>query len=162
MKVDWRQVGEGQPADQKRPKLEFGYEMPSIEEQTDATVELAESIKDHGWCPPAELANNQIIQGLQISNADATALETNTRQQVGSSIWKKERLNRLTASKFGAMLARKAAWTERGVANVMRPNTFTNQIVRYGTANEPRAVQRYIQCMELIGHNLIVNTCGLM
>lgn len=70
------------------------------------------------------------LQRLQISSADATALELNIRQQVRSSTWRKERINRLTASKFGVVLARKAAWTERGIANVMRLKTFSNPIVK--------------------------------
>lgn len=37
-------------------KLDFGYEMPSTEEQVDATVELAESIQESHGCFSAILA----------------------------------------------------------------------------------------------------------
>ncbi|KAL1468284.1 hypothetical protein MTO96_041590 [Rhipicephalus appendiculatus] len=93
---------------------------------------------------------------------DAAALELNTRQQSQSTTWRNSRANRLTASKFGTVLSRKASWTERSIANVMRPKEFSNGIVRYGTLNEPRAVQRYIQSMDHIGRKVIVHTCGLM
>ncbi|XP_037514016.1 uncharacterized protein LOC119390469 [Rhipicephalus sanguineus] len=117
---------------------------------------------ESSWCPPQEMANNQVLQGLRISSEDAAALEQNTRQQSQSTTWRNSRANRLTASKFGTVLSRKAPWTERGIANVMRPKEFSNGIVRYGTLNEPRAVQRYVQSMDHIGRKVIVHTCGLM
>ncbi|KAL1480525.1 hypothetical protein MTO96_050941 [Rhipicephalus appendiculatus] len=100
--------------------------------------------------------------GLRISSEDAAALELNTSQQSQSTTWRNSRANRLTASKFGTVLSRKASWTEWGIANIMRPKEFSNSIVRYGTLNEPRAVQRYIQSMDHIGRKVIAHTCGLM
>lgn len=35
-------------------------------------------------------------------------------------------------------------------------------VCRYGTTNEPKAVQRYIALMEHLGRPVTVNTCGLM
>ncbi|KAH7957490.1 hypothetical protein HPB52_019268 [Rhipicephalus sanguineus] len=120
-------------------------------------------VMDVNWRQVAEGRPSTPRQcGLRISSEDAAALEQNTRQQSQSTTWRNSRANRLTASKFGTVLSRKAPWTERGIANVMRPKEFSNGIVRYGTLNEPRAVQRYVQSMDHIGRKVIVHTCGLM
>lgn len=95
------------------------------------------------------------LQGLVLSTEDASVLELNTRQQARSPTWKAARANRLTASKFHTVLSRKQPWTEQGIANVMRPKAFSNSIVRHGTTNEPRAIQR-------LGRSVVVSTCGLM
>ncbi|XP_064482469.1 uncharacterized protein LOC135395153 [Ornithodoros turicata] len=117
---------------------------------------------ESSWCPVQELDHNEILEGLKVSTEDASMLELNTRQQARSQTWRSARTSRLTASRFGAVLARKQQWTERGILNIMRPKSFSNAIVRHGTVNEPRAVQRYVQVMEHLGHNVIVHTCGLM
>ncbi|XP_077557920.1 uncharacterized protein LOC144173311 [Haemaphysalis longicornis] len=114
------------------------------------------------WCPVEASHMNEVLQDLKLSSEDASMLEMNTRQQARSPTWQAARANRLTASRFSSVLSRKQPWTERGIANIMRPTSFSNHIVRYGTTSEPKAVQRYMALMEHLGRPVTVHTCGLM
>ncbi|KAH9366937.1 hypothetical protein HPB48_015810 [Haemaphysalis longicornis] len=159
---------EGSAKDVQMPLLPCGYEglvpwqeTPSREELGSAPVHRYLP-NEQSWWPPEELGNSELLQGLVLSTEDASVLELNTRQQARSPTWKAARANRLTASKFHAVLNRKQPWTERGIANVMRPKAFSNSIVRHGTTNEPRAIQRYVHVMEHLGRSVVVSTCGLM
>ncbi|KAG0414493.1 hypothetical protein HPB47_008336 [Ixodes persulcatus] len=80
--------------------------------------------------------SDNIVMGagteIQLSPEEARDLERNTRQQRHSQRWKKARLNRLTASRFGCVITRKE-WTEKGLKNLIEPKDLTRvRAVQYG------------------------------
>lgn len=100
-------------------------------------------------------------QEIQLSPEEARDLERNTRQQRHSQRWKKARLNRLTASRFGCVITRKE-WTEKGLKNLIEPKDLTRvRAVQYGIRNESMAKDRYVAVMKNYGHNVSIQPNGL-
>ncbi|KAM7313309.1 uncharacterized protein ISCGN_003184 [Ixodes scapularis] len=102
-----------------------------------------------------------ILTEIQLSPEEARDLERNTRQQRHSQRWKKARLNRLTASRFGCVITRKE-WTEKGLKNLIEPKDLTRvRAVQYGIRNESMAKDRYVAVMKNYGHNVSIQPNGL-
>lgn len=103
-----------------------------------------------------------LLQDLTLTAEDARNLERDTRQQANSLVWRQERLNRLTASKFSLVLQRVHPWTHAGLRNIFRPKPFTSASVKYGIKKESEAVHRYVDVLKNLGHDVVTYNCGLM
>ena len=57
------------------------------------------------------------------------------REQSGSTKWKLERANRLTASQFGQVFKRKAAVTEKFLKERFEGKTIQTPAMKYGLTN---------------------------
>ncbi|XP_064472412.1 uncharacterized protein LOC135386434 [Ornithodoros turicata] len=113
------------------------------------------------WSLP-ENSNSSVLMEIRISAANAQQLEQDTRKQARSTLWEKERRNRLSSSRFGHVCKRQKPWTEVALRNLLRPKQFSAASVRYGTSNEHNAVLRYIEVLRHIRHHVHVFACGFM
>ncbi|KAG0416148.1 hypothetical protein HPB47_006680 [Ixodes persulcatus] len=79
-------------------------------------------------------------------------LEFNTRLLSRCSLWKESRRFRITASVFQRICDRKQPWSDVSLNNLLRPKDISHAApVKYGILNEPRAVERYEEVMDLLG-----------
>ncbi|KAH9361106.1 hypothetical protein HPB48_002968 [Haemaphysalis longicornis] len=110
-------------------------------------------------CLPQQAA---ILEGLEITPADAAALEQNTRLQANSETWKEARAQRVTASSFGLVLKR-PTWTDKGLQNFTSQKDLSRvRPIQYGISNEQPAVHRYVSVMKTRGHDVEAFRCGLV
>ncbi|XP_077535926.1 uncharacterized protein LOC144148223 [Haemaphysalis longicornis] len=101
-------------------------------------------------------------RGLEITPADAAALEQNTRRQANSETWKEARSQRVTASSFGVVLKR-PTWTDKGLQNFTSQKDLSRvRPIQYGISNEQPAVHRYVSVMKTRGHDVEAFRCGLV
>ncbi|XP_060606349.1 uncharacterized protein LOC132758679 [Ruditapes philippinarum] len=71
--------------------------------------------------PDLVLNNSDKWAMLVKSQEEAEALEMSTRDQSHSTVWHKERENRITASTFGNFMIRKADLNDKFVRNTIQP-----------------------------------------
>ena len=76
-------------------------------------------------------------ESLQVNYDEARKIEAKTREQRLSSSWFEVRQYRLTASRFGKIISRKADTPpQRLVLSILQPTDFTSEAMRYGIAYE--------------------------
>ena len=92
---------------------------------------------------------------LTISNEKAFEIEESTREQASNERWHAERKHRLTASTFHQLVKRKKI-TEKYIASLLKPESFTSASTSYGKANEDTARKLFVQ-----KHGKHVHDCGL-
>ena len=90
---------------------------------------------------------------VEISTESAESIERQTRQQSGSTLWKKERMKRITASSVGAVSKMRKTTKRSGKVKELLYSTFKgNQATMYGTLMEDVTNRDYIQRQHDNGH----------
>lgn len=106
-----------------------------------------------------------IYDDLDLTVADAWALERETREQANSLIWMEQRQNRVTASKFYDVYSWKRG-KERHAENFVlggpTPSTFVQRRLDHGRMYEPVAWKKYHEYFTSLGEDVKVMPCGLV
>ena len=97
---------------------------------------------------PRELSNEEeaLLLHLTVDGDRVNAIETNTREQSESDMWKRERTYRFTASSF-QLIAKRQRNHESFSQSIMYPKPFTSKHVAHGIKYEPVALQEYEKFM---------------
>ena len=107
----------------------------------------------------------QFINGMKISYSQATALEAATRAQSESELWVMLHNGRLTSSRFGEILKRRATTdSTRLVIDIMGYNGPLEHLppaIRWGKENEAKARQCYLEGRQAVGEDMVVQPTGL-
>jgi hypothetical protein len=82
---------------------------------------------------------------VSISNEESVELEQSTRSQINSSTWHTERNKRITSSKFGHIMNRKAPVTDTFIRNTHNPKPFTSTATTYGIKKENTAKEEFLK-----------------
>ena len=95
-----------------------------------------------------QLSNEEeaLISHLTVDEDKVNAIETSTRKQTDSDMWKKERTCRFTASSFQVITKRQRNH-ESFAQTIMYPKPFTSKHVAHGIKYEPVALQEYEKFM---------------
>ncbi|XP_064622873.1 uncharacterized protein LOC135485074 [Lineus longissimus] len=105
----------------------------------------------------------KLVGNLDISLEGAHELESKTVGQSTNELWTTSRSNRLTASNFGLIFKRKAAFTDKFTRSVLTDVKDLSHVpaIRYGRENESVAIDRYKKFMTNAGFNIKVLENGL-
>ena len=103
-------------------------------------------------------------ESLIMPTAKLQEIEQNTRAQGDSQLWYSVRKYRITASKFGEILHRRAITPpDRLVLSILQPRSFSSAATDWGVQKEPLAIQEYLSYQHDHGHEeLTVGPCGFM
>ena len=103
-------------------------------------------------------------QSLQMPAEKLREIEQNTREQRNSPLWLKVRRYRITASRFGEILHRRADTPpDRLVLSILQPRSFSSAATDWGVQKEPLAIQEYIKFQHEHGQDLVtVGPCGFL
>lgn len=88
---------------------------------------------------------NSLLLNTTFACPDPEELEKKTREQADCSIWIQARKQRLTASNFHKVLARKAKVTDKFLENLFSPKAFSAPAVDYGKRHENTAKAQYLK-----------------
>ena len=114
---------------------------------------------------PSVVDCHRFISSMQLSNSQVEAIEAATRTQSDSELWIVLHNGRLTSSRFGEILKRRAATDPtRLVIDIMGYNGPMEHIppaMRWGKENEAKARQCYLENRQSIGEDMIVQPTGL-
>ena len=82
---------------------------------------------------PRQLSNEEeaLISHLTVDEDKVNAIETGTREQTDSDMWKKERTYRFTTSSF-QVIAKRQRNHESFAQTIMYPEPFTSKHVAHG------------------------------
>ena len=86
-------------------------------------------------------------------------IEKNTRSQSSCSTWYQERAFRVTASRFGEVVSRKAPVNDRFLHTLFSSTKVQTEAMKYGLDMEPMVVKEF---KELLGPQVEVFKCGLL
>ena len=98
-------------------------------------------------------AENNLLSSLNVDEEKIYELESSTREQTGSDMWKKERTYRFTASSF-QMIAKRQRNHATFAQTIMHPKPFSSKYVAHGIKYEPVALQEYQKFMFKAGFYL--------
>ena len=116
-------------------------------------------------CSEEELqqkCENYTAQHFNKTESQLTEVTEKTQQQSDSSLWKKERATRLTASYFGEVLSKRPATkTAPLVKRIIYPSLNPTACMLHGIAAEKYAIVEYIKEKEKIGEKFEVFPTGL-
>ncbi|XP_037564105.2 uncharacterized protein LOC119443042 [Dermacentor silvarum] len=115
------------------------------------------------WAIPGDFDENKqlILKKIVLTSVEAQLLERNSRRQRKSLTWCQERKYRLTASNFGTVLLRRQ-WTYKGLGHLTSSKDLSRvPAVRYGIANEAKALQRYEEALRNTGRDVQLQCTGL-
>ncbi|KAL1430309.1 hypothetical protein MTO96_015135 [Rhipicephalus appendiculatus] len=115
------------------------------------------------WSIPDGISGDErlILEKIVLSPLQAQCLEKNSRQQRASQTWCQERKHRLTSSNFGTVLMRNH-WSSKGLGHLTSAKDLSRvPAVRYGIANEARALQRYQDVLKHTGRDVELQSVGL-
>ncbi|KAH7980458.1 hypothetical protein HPB49_016325 [Dermacentor silvarum] len=102
-----------------------------------------------------------LAKKIVLTSVEAQLLERNSRRQRKSLTWCQERKYRLTASNFGTVLLRRQ-WTDKGLGHLTSSKDLSRvPAVRYGIANEAKALQRYEEALRNTGRDVQLQCTGL-
>ena len=91
-------------------------------------------------------AEENLLSSLSVDEEKIHAIESSTKEQSASDMWRKERTYRFTASKFQSITKRQrnhGSFAE----SIMHPKPFTSKYVAHGIKYEPIALQYYQKFM---------------
>ena len=110
-----------------------------------------------------QLKNSFYKTKVVVTDDEAKAIETCTRDQADNMQWLVERRKRLTASKVGSIAKMKKTTKRSSKVKQLLYSTFKgNKATRYGCAKEEETIQLYIAHQRSHGHpELSVEKCGL-
>ena len=89
---------------------------------------------------------DDLLSSLIVDEEKINVIESSTREQSASDMWKKERTYRFTASKFQAVTRRQRNH-ESFAQSIMHPKPFSSKYVAHGIKYEPIALQEYQKFM---------------
>ncbi|XP_049271301.1 uncharacterized protein LOC119391604 [Rhipicephalus sanguineus] len=115
------------------------------------------------WAIPGGISGGErrILEKIVLSPLQAQCLEKNSQQQRASQTWCQERKHRLTSSNFGTVLMR-SHWSSKGLGHLTSAKDLSRvPAVRYGIANEARALQRYQDVLRHTGRDVELQSVGL-
>lgn len=108
---------------------------------------------------------HHFINGMKLSYSHAAALEAATRAQSASELWVVLHNGRLTSSRFGEILKRRATTDPtRLVIDIMGysgPLEHLPPAIRWGKENEAKARLCYLEDRQAAGEDMIVQPTGL-
>ncbi|KAM7298492.1 hypothetical protein ISCGN_019087 [Ixodes scapularis] len=129
---------------------------------TDAAV-LCLFEESEVWLPSERGLTPMILKDIVLTADTARELEFNTRLQSRCNLWKECRRFRITASVFQRVCDRKQPWSDVSLNNLLRPKDIGHAApVKYGILNEPRAVERHEEVMDLLGYQPHTHASGLL
>ena len=101
------------------------------------------------------------IEQLQVTFAERSWIEENTRTQRENSLWYEVRFKRLTGSKSSQVLCQKS-WTPSLLQRIIyqKPFIFTPAPIQWGIDHEITARRKYTAFMHESHSNLTVEDCG--
>lgn len=104
------------------------------------------------------------LQKISLDLASAINLETSTRDQSSSDVWKQSRAVRLTSSNFGEVYYRKKVPTDPFIKRLLGdgPNLSFIPSIRHGNQYEDVARQLYIEFKKSEGYPVSVYRAGLV
>lgn len=115
------------------------------------------------WLPSERGLTPMILKDIVLTADTARELEFNTRLQSRCSLWKEYRRFRITASVFQRICVRKMPWSDVSLNNLLRPKDIGHAApITYGILNEPRAVERYEEVIDLLGYQPQTHASGLL
>ena len=97
---------------------------------------------------PRELSDSEknLLSTLNVDEDKIHEIESKTRDQSASEMWKQERTYRFTASNFQAITKRKRNH-DTYAQSIMHPKPFSSKYVAHGIKYEPIALQEYQKFM---------------
>ena len=99
---------------------------------------------------------------INISEQKCSEVESNTKDQSNSALWKKERRMRLTASSFGEIFKRNPSLKCKPIIQRLLYSNFRgNRYTIFGLQAETSAIKEYIQMKKEEGVNVNVQKSGL-
>ena len=84
-------------------------------------------------------------QHMNVTILECNSIERSTSGQNNCPDWFKHRRNRLTASNFGRIMSRKTVPSDSFLLNLLRPKSFSSASTSYGSAQEPKAKEKFIE-----------------
>ena len=110
--------------------------------------------------PPTVLEEEKpVLSNIMLSRENALEIEKNTRSQSNCSAWYQERAFRITASRFGEVVSRKAPVNDRFLHSLFSSTKVLTEAMKYGLDNETVVVKEF---KELSGTQVKVFKCGLL
>ena len=111
--------------------------------------------------PPSTVLEEEklFLANIILSPEKALEIEKNTRSQSSCSAWHQERAFRITASRFGEVVSRKAPVNEKFLHSLFSSPRVETQAMKYGLDMEPMVVKEF---KELAGSQVEVVKCGLL
>ena len=114
---------------------------------------------------PSVVDCHHFINSMQLSNSQVAALEAATRAQSDSELWIVLHNGRLTSSRFGEILKRRATTDPtRLVIDIMGYNGPLRHLppaMRWGKENEAKARECYLVNRQSVGEDMVVQPTGL-
>lgn len=99
------------------------------------------------------------LSNIMLSREKALEIEKNTRSQSTCSAWYQERSFRITASRFGEVVSRKAPINDRFLHSLFSSTKVQTDAMKYGLDMETTVVKDF---KELSGPQVKVFKCGLL
>ena len=87
-----------------------------------------------------------VLSSLKVDEDKIHSIESSTREQSVSELWKMERTYRFTASSFQLITRRQKNYSAFA-QSLMHPKPFSSKYVAHGINYEPIALQEYQQYM---------------
>ena len=111
--------------------------------------------------PPSTVLEEEklFLANIILSPEKALEIEKNTRSQSSCSAWHQERAFRITASRFGEVVSRKAPVNDKFLHSLFSSPRVKTQAMKYGLDMEPMVVKEF---KELAGPQVEVFNCGLL
>ena len=110
--------------------------------------------------PPTVLEEEKpVLSNIMLSREKALEIEKNTRSQSNCSAWYQERAFRITASRFGEVVSRKAPVNDRFLHSLFSSTKVLTEAMKYGLDNKTVVVKEF---KELSGTQVKVFKCGLL
>ena len=133
----------------------------NLEAVFDFPVQIISLPEDVRKGPPPSLPDEEkaFLANIILSPEKAIDIEKNTRIQSSWSAWYQERAFRITASRFGDVVSRKAPINDKFLHSLFALTTVQSQAMKYGLDMEPTVVKEF---KELTGPQVEVFKCGLL
>ena len=110
--------------------------------------------------PPTVLEEEKpFLSNIMLSREKALEIERNTRGQSNCTAWYQERAFRITASRFGEVVFRKAPVNDRFLHSLFSLTKVLTEAMKYGLDNKTVVVKEF---KELSGAQVKVFKCGLL
>ncbi|KAF5269835.1 hypothetical protein FQR65_LT05881 [Abscondita terminalis] len=90
-----------------------------------------------------DLNVTELLNFCSVTLDEARAIEKKTRKQSENQLWRMERTKRISSSKFGNIVRRKAAVNDKLLKQIWPKNYISTAMMRMGLDNEPVAIQKY-------------------
>ncbi|CAH1170830.1 unnamed protein product [Phaedon cochleariae] len=91
-----------------------------------------------------DVQNMELFNLCKVTLDEAVHIEEITRKQSKSDHWIKQRQNRITSSKFGDIIKRKAPVNESLINRIWPRTSVTTASMKMGLDNEEKAVEKYL------------------